>query len=97
SDLVKNYDLSRNLVYDEAAKAPYLSINRSLASEDEFVSFDNEKSLAEKVVFARQNQLGGIMIWELSAGYLASRPSGARMPLLSAVKQASVMSLPEVS
>ncbi len=48
--------------WDEKAKAPYqYSSSRSL-----FATFDDERSIREKVNFIRREKLGGIMFWELS-------------------------------
>jgi hypothetical protein len=40
------------------------------------------------VSYARNQGLGGVMIWEIGQGYRATQPSGQRDPLLQAVKQA---------
>ncbi|MES2648627.1 MAG: glycoside hydrolase family 18 protein [Bacteroidota bacterium] len=47
--------------WDDIAKAPY-SYNKTLK---QFATYDDDKSLAEKVDYARKYQLGGIMFWEL--------------------------------
>lgn len=45
-----------------AAKVPYLYC----AQDKVFISFDNELSIKEKVKYARQNHLKGIVFWRLS-------------------------------
>ena len=71
--------------WDALAQAPYLSID---GPEKQFVSYDNEALCAEKVVYARTQGLGGVMLWELGDGYRPNRPPGQRDPLLQAVKRA---------
>lgn len=44
--------------WDEEAKAPYL-FNGS-----EFISYDDEESIAEKIKYVKEKGLGGIMYWE---------------------------------
>lgn len=44
--------------WDDEAKAPYLF------NGDTFISYDDEESVAEKVKYAREKGLAGIMYWE---------------------------------
>jgi len=44
------------------------------------------QSLADKGAYAKANGLGGIIIWTISQGYLASQPLGQRDPLLEALR-----------
>ncbi|MBV9226845.1 MAG: glycoside hydrolase family 18 protein [Acidobacteriaceae bacterium] len=70
-----------------AGNVPYLSVDRPGSAKDSFVTYDDEISLAEKVRYAKNNRLGGLMIWELSADYM---PHGAiKHPLLKSVKDAA--------
>lgn len=48
--------------FDDVAKAPY-AYN---AQKQYFLSYDNPKSVALKTRYARENQLKGIMFWELA-------------------------------
>lgn len=47
---------------DSIAKAPYAYNKRT----NTFATFDDEESVAAKVNYVKQHQLGGIMFWELS-------------------------------
>lgn len=47
---------------DSIAKAPYAYNKRT----NTFATFDDEESVAAKVKYVKQHQLGGIMFWELS-------------------------------
>ena len=51
--------------WDATAKAPYLyDENRG-----HFVTYEDEESIAAKCKYARDNSLGGVMIWELGEDY----------------------------
>lgn len=49
-----------NRYYHETSRVPYL-FNGST-----FITYEDEQSMAEKAKFVKQNELGGVMIWELS-------------------------------
>ena len=74
--------------WDDAAEAPYLSIPASGQQNSLFISYDDERLCMEKVMYAKQKSLGGVMIWELGSGYRQSQPDGLKDNLLQAVKQA---------
>ena len=69
--------------YDSGAQAPYFSVTNSHASNDMFISFDDQRSVAAKVSYARNRGLGGFIIWELSQDHQANKPD----PLLQSIKQ----------
>jgi chitinase len=74
--------------WDDVAKAPYLSIDNPGSANDRFISYEDERSVKQKMDYARAEGLGGLIIWELGGGYLRSRPAGARNPLLTALREA---------
>lgn len=55
--------------WDDVAKAPFLSIDEAGTTEDQFITYEDEKSQREKVTFARDEGLAGIFVWDISAGY----------------------------
>ncbi|MEG1310422.1 MAG: glycoside hydrolase family 18 protein [Romboutsia sp.] len=61
-NFLEDFKNEHNLKYywDDEAKAPYLY------NGDIFVSYDDEKSLSEKVKYVKENEIGGIMFWEYS-------------------------------
>jgi chitinase len=72
--------------WDSSAAVPYLSIDNTGTSADQFLTFDDERSITEKVRYAQDRGLGGWIIWELSGGYVPNHnPS---QPLLAAVRDA---------
>ena len=56
-------DPSFKKYYDDAAKAPYLYSE----SKQEMYTYEDKQSLSAKVDYVKSHQLGGIIIWELSA------------------------------
>lgn len=81
-ELANNYDLSQ-AQWDSIAKVPYLSVN----SPKQFVSFDNERSIKEKINYVRSENLGGAIIWDISGGYRKELPANQRNILLQAVQK----------
>ncbi len=74
--------------WDECAWAPYLSIADADPAKQSFISYDDEKLCAAKVQYAREHGLGGVIVFELGAGYRPQEPAGQRDILLQAVKNA---------
>jgi chitinase len=63
-ELVRKYIDHNGYIYrwDEAAKAPYL-FN---AKKKEFISYDDPQSIGMKIDYVVQNELGGVMCWEIT-------------------------------
>jgi chitinase len=77
---------SQSYKWDSSAQVPYLSVNTGSPSSDQFLTYDNAQSIAAKVNYAKDHNLGGWIIWEMTADYVpAQTPS---YPLLEAVKNA---------
>ena len=73
--------------WDAEAHVPYLSSAAGLGAQGcNFLSYEDPQSLADKGAYAKSNGLGGIIIWTISQGYLASQPVGQRDPLLEALR-----------
>jgi chitinase len=87
-DLMRNHFRTDRYHWHEAVNVPYLSIEGP-EKERAFISFDNERSLQLKVVYARRAGLGGAIIWELGTGYRDEQPAGQRDTLLQAVGSAA--------
>jgi chitinase len=80
--LVAEY--STNLYYwDTNAQAAYFSISNQGAN-NQFVSYDDTRACGSKISYARNNGLGGVILFELADDHSSSGPD----PLLEAVKQA---------
>ncbi|HKI46440.1 MAG TPA: glycosyl hydrolase family 18 protein, partial [Balneolales bacterium] len=87
-DIMDQYYQSGNVKWDSKADAAYISIDQSGSANDKFISYDNEKSIQAKFQYMRDKGIGGVIIWELGAGYRSNQPAGQRDLLLQAVKQA---------
>lgn len=81
SELYERYNLN-NASWDEQAQTSYLNIDNPRT----FISFDNERSVQEKVQYAIDQGLGGVILWELGGGFLENHSSGQKDPLLQSVK-----------
>lgn len=70
--------------WDTNALCAYLTIDNAGSNTDMFISYDDERTCQSKVSYARNNHLGGVMIWELAQDHKANQTD----PLLAAIKQA---------
>jgi GH18 family chitinase len=93
--IMSTYYQSNLYHWDTNAQAAYLSIDNSGSTNDKFISYDNERTCQTKVSYARNRQLGGVMIWELGQGYRSSEPVGKKDPLLQAIKNS--MATPRIT
>jgi chitinase len=66
------YD-ERYRYWDGDALEPYLSLPQPDSFGAKYVSFEDQQSLIAKGAFARENGYGGIIIWTINEGYVASR------------------------
>jgi chitinase len=82
--IISTYYQSNLYHWDSAAQAAYLGIDNTGASNDKFISYDDQRTCQSKVSYARNHRLGGVMIWELAQDHQASQPD----PLLQSIKQA---------
>jgi len=84
--------------WDDTARVPYLSWNNPARfdipgftsdMETTYLTYDDEASIAQKGAYVRQQNLGAVMIWTISQGYLGSwKSSGELDPLMKAVVKA---------
>jgi len=74
--------------WDEAAEAAYIGIDRPGSADDEFISFDNERTIYSKAAYIQKKGLGGAIVFELGGGYRRSLPLPYRDLLLQTVKNA---------
>jgi chitinase len=82
--LAASYLVPSAMHWDDAAHVPYLSFaSASGAAQCTFVSYEDARSIADKVAFARNAGLGAIVVWRMAQGYVGGAPIGARQPLLA--------------
>ena len=74
------------VLWDDVAKACYISIDQAGSSNDKFISFDNEQTALAKAEYVNAKGIGGVIVFELGSGYRANLPAGQRDFLLQAVK-----------
>lgn len=74
--------------WDSLAQAAYLSVEGASPADAQFVSYDNEVTAWKMLDYVRRKGLGGLIVWDLGAGYRLDQPVGHRDMLLQAVKQA---------
>jgi chitinase len=70
--------------WDTDAQAAYLGVTNANPADDMFITYDDARTCQSKVSYARNQGLGGVMIWELAQDH----QGGQADPLLQAVKQA---------
>ena len=72
--------------WDSAAQAAFIGIDSPGAAQDEFVSFENERSIRSKTAYVKKMGLGGVIVYELGGGYRRNLPPGYRDLLLQNVR-----------
>lgn len=75
--------------WDEAAQMAWFSVDEDNPDLDMFCNFNDAKAIAAKVAFAREQGLGGLIVWELGldALHIPNQPNQAR-PLRQALETA---------
>ena len=77
--------------WDDLAKVPYLSFTTAKGpSQCNYVSYDDEQSIAEKGAHVKSNGLGGAIIWTIGQGHIPTAPLGSQDPVLKAAYNAIV-------
>ncbi|NMO22969.1 glycosyl hydrolase [Pyxidicoccus fallax] len=75
--------------WDAKAKSPYLSTPHEVGpGRCNFITYEDEQSIAAKGRYSRELGLGGAIIWTINQGHLPRQPEGKKDPLLDAVKRA---------
>jgi chitinase len=81
--MMEDYYTRRSVEWDKKAKVPYLSFKKAQGDfECGFISYENERSIEEKVSYMKKNDLGGVMIWNIGTGYFPENSKSKRNPLL---------------
>jgi len=82
--IMSAYYQSNRYHWDTSAQSAYLSVTNANPTNDMFISYDDQRACQAKVSYARNRNLGGLMIWALGQDYQSGQPE----PLLEAIKQA---------
>ena len=74
--------------WDKEANVPYLSF-RSAKGDYEcgFISYENKRSVRAKATYARDEDLGGVIFWNIGTGYYPDERGTKKHPLLREVAQ----------
>ena len=89
TNIMASYYSASAYHYDSQADVPYLTLSGSNAEKCTFVSYEDPTSIAAKGAWVKAQGLGGIIIWTISEGYVASGANvAAQNPLLEAMKTA---------
>jgi chitinase len=84
TDIMANYYQTNLYHWDAVAQAAYIGVTNANPINNIFLSSDDARGCQTKVSYARNHNLGGVMIWELAQDHTPNTPD----PLLQAVKQA---------
>jgi chitinase len=84
SEIMDAYYQSNQYHWDTNDQAAYLSVTNADPRNNEFISYDDQRTCQAKVSYARNHDLGGIMIWEIAQDHVGVQPG----PLMQALKQA---------
>lgn len=72
--------------WDSVASAPYLGFSAPTGPQKcTLVSYEDEESVRAKAAYVRSAGLGGVIVWTLNQGHLASQPAGSRNPVMRAL------------
>jgi chitinase len=82
--IIANYYQPNLYHWDVSAQAAYIGITNASPINNEFISYDDQRTCQAKVSYVRNHSLGGVMIWELAQDHTPNIPD----PLLQAIKQA---------
>ena len=85
--LLSKYFNPKHYRWDDEAKVPYLAIDNAGTAQDMFISFNDERSVAEKVRYQQRQNMGGIMIWNMSLDYNAQQSGAARHPIMTSISK----------
>ncbi|MBP9760389.1 MAG: glycoside hydrolase family 18 protein [Candidatus Pacebacteria bacterium] len=81
--LMGDYYSKKYEKWDSRAKVPYLSFKKARGDfKCGFISYENERSIREKMAYVKKEQLGGAIVWNIGTGYFPDASRSKRHPLL---------------
>ena len=83
-DIMASYYQSNLYHWDTNAQSAYLGITNDIPTNNVFISYDDQRTCQAKVSYARNQALGGVMIWELAQDHQGTQAG----PLVQALKLA---------
>lgn len=89
TNIMRDYYSAAALRWDAGARVAYLSFSQPTGPKGcTFISFENTRSIVQKGNYVKAKGLGGAIIWNINEGYIPTKPSGHRSPLLVATRKA---------
>lgn len=86
-NVTTQYPVAATRQWDAVAHVPYLSSTAPIGpAQCNFVSYEDAQSAGEKAAYARDKQLGSVIVWTIGQGHVPSAPAGQRDPLLDALR-----------
>ncbi len=79
--------LPNSYEWDKYAQMAWFSVDKPNAADDMFCNFNDNRALAAKVEYVRQQGLGGLIVWELSSDQLANASATQIPPLRQALAE----------
>lgn len=74
--------------FDAVARVPWIGRDAAGASDDRFISYDDEQAIQEKATYVAQKGLAGVFVFEVSGDFFPAESGDARHPLLTALRNA---------
>lgn len=73
--------------WDEVAQMAWFSVDVADPAQDMFCNFNDARAIAAKIGFARQQGLGGLILWELALDEIAQPSATPNRPLRQAIEE----------
>ena len=88
ANIMTSYYSASAAQWDAFARVPYLSFAKATGPMGcGYISYDDDRSIGEKGAYLKAQGLGGVIMWEINEGYIATAPVGQRNPLLTSIQQ----------
>ena len=88
ANIMTSYYSASAAQWDAFARVPYLSFAKATGPMGcGYISYDDDRSIGEKGAYVKAQGLGGVIMWEINEGYIATAAAGQRNPLLTSIQQ----------
>ncbi|MGB8298513.1 MAG: glycoside hydrolase family 18 protein, partial [Polyangia bacterium] len=88
ANIMTSYYSASAAEWDAFARVPYLSFAKATGPMGcGYISYDDDRSIGEKGAYLKAQGLGGVIMWEINEGYIATASAGQRNPLLTSIQQ----------
>lgn len=87
AQLLDKYYIPEHAYWDDGARVPYLSFDNPGSADDMFISYNDERSVAEKIAYMKAKGMGGLMLWTLEKDYRPSQPVDKQRPIMQTIRQ----------